>query len=171
MENLLAIAVRVSVMYVFALALLRLAGKREIGAPSGPDVVATVIIGDMFDDIFWAEVSLAKGVVGLGTIIVLHIALRAIEWRSSVAMRVLDGRPALALLNGSPAQAGLRRERTRPDAIDELLRLQGIEHRSEAREARIETSGQLSVYKPDARKSAQRRDLPALKRAIEEAAA
>jgi uncharacterized membrane protein YcaP (DUF421 family) len=163
LEGLVAIALRVSVMYVYALAMLRLAGKRSIGQLAGPDVVATLIIGDMFDDIFWAEVPLAKGVVGMTSIFTLHLLTKVVEWRSRTAKEVFDGKPTLAVMNGQLGYPGLRRERICEGNLGELLRVQGLDNLGEVREARIEVDGAVSVLKFAERKPVQKRELEALR--------
>jgi uncharacterized membrane protein YcaP (DUF421 family) len=67
------IIVRVLFAYVWALILVRLSGKRTIRQADVPSFVVAVVIGDMFDDLFWAEVSFAQFVTGLGALMVAHI--------------------------------------------------------------------------------------------------
>ena len=162
-QALAAIALRVSVMYLYALAMLRLTGKRSVGQLAGPDVASTIIVGDMFDDIFWAEVSLAKGLVGVTSIIVLHLLTKVIEAHSSAAKSVLDGKPALVVLNGRLVEAGQARERIHGDGVRELLRVRGVDDLSAVREARLEVDGTLSVLPFEERKPAQKRELEALR--------
>ncbi len=50
--DLTGIALRVSVMYIFALVLVRMAGKQSLGQLTPMDFVVTLIIGDLFDDVF-----------------------------------------------------------------------------------------------------------------------
>ena len=162
-EALAAIALRVSIMYVYALAMLRLSGKRSIGQLAGPDVVATIVVGDMFDDIFWSEISLAKGLVGVTTITALHLLAKVIEARSTAAKRILDGEPVLMLVNGGLVQRGQIRERINDENVHELLRVRGEDDPQSVREARLEVDGTLSVLRFEERKGAQRRDLERLR--------
>ena len=162
-EALAAIAVRISVMYVYALAMLRLSGKRSVGQLAGPDVVATIIVGDMFDDIFWSEISLAKGLVGLTTITALHLVAKVLEARSTGAKRFLDGEPVLVMLNGGLVPRGQGRERMNDENVHELLRVRGEDDPQRVREARLEVDGTLSVLHFEERKGAQKRDLERLR--------
>jgi|SRR5688500_10220002 len=164
-EALAAIALRVSVMYAYALAMLRLSGKRSIGQLAGPDVVATIVVGDMFDDIMLGDVPLAQGIVGTATVFGLHLLFKLIEARSRAAKRLLDGEPALVVMNGRLASAGLLRERTSDENIHELLRVRGVEDVKHVREARLEVDGTLSVLRFETRKGAQKRDLERLREA------
>jgi uncharacterized membrane protein YcaP (DUF421 family) len=69
----LRIAVRVLFAYAVTLAMLRVSGKRSIKHTDLASFVVALILGDMFDDVFWAEVSAAQFVVGSGTLVVLHL--------------------------------------------------------------------------------------------------
>lgn len=167
-QPLVAIALRVSVMYLYTLALLRISGKRSVGHLTGPDVVSTIIIGDMFDDLFWAELGLAKGIVGVSTIVTLHLMTNVLEWRSASVERVLDGTPVLAVLNGAYVECGQLRERVAEREVRELLRVQRVDDLSDVREGRIEVDGEASVLRFGERKPVRRgdveilRDVPAL---------
>jgi uncharacterized membrane protein YcaP (DUF421 family) len=62
------IAIRALFVYIFMLALLRLAGKRAIHRAEPFDFVVALILGDLVDDALWAEVPLAQFVVAAATI-------------------------------------------------------------------------------------------------------
>ena len=67
------LVVRVLFAYFFALALVRASGKRAVKQGDPQSFVLAVIVGDMFDDLFWAEVSAAQFVVATGTLVLLHV--------------------------------------------------------------------------------------------------
>ena len=67
------IVVRVLFVWVFTLALLRVTGKRSIKQGDLASFVVALILGDMFDDVFWAEVPASQFVVGAGTLVLLHL--------------------------------------------------------------------------------------------------
>lgn len=67
------LAVRVLFAYVFAQALVRASGKRAVKQGDSPSFVLAVIVGDMFDDLFWAEVPAAQFVVATGTLVLMHV--------------------------------------------------------------------------------------------------
>jgi uncharacterized membrane protein YcaP (DUF421 family) len=59
--------------YVFALAVMRIAGKRTLSRSDVPSCVVLIVIGDMFDDMLWAEVPAAQFVVGAGALMLAHV--------------------------------------------------------------------------------------------------
>jgi uncharacterized membrane protein YcaP (DUF421 family) len=69
----LRLIVRVLFAYFFALALMRAAGRRTVRQGDVQSFVLAVILGDLFDDLFWAEVPAAQFVVASGTLVLLHV--------------------------------------------------------------------------------------------------
>jgi uncharacterized membrane protein YcaP (DUF421 family) len=82
----LRILARVLLSYVLLLILMRAGGKRLVRHASPLDFALSVIIGDMIDDLLWAEVDASVFVVGVGVLLLIHVALdlvrfRAMSWR------------------------------------------------------------------------------------------
>jgi uncharacterized membrane protein YcaP (DUF421 family) len=69
----LRILVRVLFAYFWVLALVRATGRRTVKQGDIPSFVLALIIGDMSDDLFWAEVSAAQFVAGVGTLAFVHL--------------------------------------------------------------------------------------------------
>ena len=73
----LRIGVRVLIAYVIALALTRLSGHQTVKQADATTFVVALIIGDMFDDFFWAEVPAAQFIVAVGTLFILQMWIKA----------------------------------------------------------------------------------------------
>src|SRR5688500_17888957 len=108
--DLMGIVVRISVMYLYALALVRLAGKQSLGQLTGMDFVVTLIIGDLFDDVFWAEVPLAQGMVALAVIILTHMLVTFGTSRSIRFYRFVTPPERLLIEDGKLVQKNLQLE-------------------------------------------------------------
>jgi uncharacterized membrane protein YcaP (DUF421 family) len=67
------IMVRVLFGYLWALALVRVSGRRTINQSDVPSFVVALVLGDMFDDLFWAEVPVAQFVTGAGALVMAHL--------------------------------------------------------------------------------------------------
>jgi uncharacterized membrane protein YcaP (DUF421 family) len=67
------IMVRVLFGYVWALALVRVSGKRTINQSDVSSFVVALVLGDMFDDLFWAEVPVAQFVTGAAALVMVHL--------------------------------------------------------------------------------------------------
>ena len=163
MEDLLGIAIRISIAYVFILCLLRLAGKRSIGQLTSLDFVVALIIGDLLDDIFWAEVPLSQAVTAISTVIMLHTLLSYFECRDVRIHELVASPKTLMIKLGKFVEAGMIKERLPEDEVLADLRIMQEENLAEVREAYLEPSGRLSILKVDEAKQAQKKDLPLLK--------
>jgi uncharacterized membrane protein YcaP (DUF421 family) len=150
--------------YVVLLALMRFSGKRVVSQAGALDFVIALVIGDLIDDLMWAEVSAAKFAAASGGIVLAGLLLELASYASPAAARVLRGRPDLVLRDGTPVPAGLRAERVNEKALAALLRLNGIERErwSDVERAWLEDNGQLSVVLREAARPGDRRDRAAL---------
>jgi uncharacterized membrane protein YcaP (DUF421 family) len=123
------------------------------------DFVVTLIIGDLFDDVFWAEVPLVQGLVGFGTIILVHILVTYASFRSTFLYRLIASPARVLIEEGKLVQENLNREWLRPETLQFELRLSGEDHPKEVREARLEPKGQVSILKNASNKPVQKKDL------------
>jgi uncharacterized membrane protein YcaP (DUF421 family) len=162
-EDLLGLALRVSIMYAYALVLVRLMGKRSIGNLSAFDLVVTLIVGDLFDDVFWREVPLSQALVAFSVIGLLHLLIGYATYRSRAVERFFSGVPTPLVRNARFHREGMAKERLREEAVREQLRLQGEENLTEVRVATLEPSGETSVLKKEEYQPVQKGDLPRLK--------
>lgn len=146
-------------MYLYALGLLRLSGKRSIGDLSAMDFIVALIVGDMFDTILWGTSPLSAGLVGLGSIILLHTLVTFLTWRSNLVDRLLGGsQPAVVVENGRWRRAVMDSQRTSEEDVRSAMRLMAEDRLGEVKQAAWEPNGRLSVLrKPDA-KPAQKMD-------------
>jgi len=156
--DLTGIIFRVSVMYLYALALVRISGKQTLGQLTPMDFVVTLIIGDLFDDVFWIEVPIVQGLVAFATIVLVHMFVTFIASRNASFYWLLAS-PARPLIEeGRLVQKNLQLERIRAEDVQFELRLKGEEHMREVKEARLEPSGQVSVIKNPSNKPVQKKD-------------
>jgi uncharacterized membrane protein YcaP (DUF421 family) len=72
--DLLRILVRVVFGFVVALALVRASGRRSIKQADVSSFIVALVIGDLFDDLFWAEIPAAQFAVAIGTLVAVHLA-------------------------------------------------------------------------------------------------
>jgi uncharacterized membrane protein YcaP (DUF421 family) len=79
--DLLHIAARVLFGYVVLLALVRVGGRRLLRHATPLDFVVALILGDMMDDLVWAEVDAAVFVVAVGVLLLIHVSLDVVRFR------------------------------------------------------------------------------------------
>jgi uncharacterized membrane protein YcaP (DUF421 family) len=70
----LRIVARVLFAYVMLLVLMRLSGKHTLKQGSAFDFTLALVLGDMVDDMIWAEVNASAFVVGTLILLLAHRA-------------------------------------------------------------------------------------------------
>ena len=79
------ILVRVVVAYVVLLGLIRLSGKHTVHEGAAHDLVLTLILGDLVDNLLWGEVPAAKFMVAAGTLTLAHGLFDVVRYRAGRA--------------------------------------------------------------------------------------
>ena len=152
------IAVRVVVAYIYLLVTTRGSGKRVVAQATPFDFVVALIIGDLVDDAIWAEVSLPKFAAGVGSVFFCDALMKFGAQRWDWVLRLASGSPTPVLRDGQEDQDALRGEQLSEADLEHLLRMDGIEDRSEVKLGLVERDHELSVIrKPDA-EPAQKKD-------------
>jgi uncharacterized membrane protein YcaP (DUF421 family) len=149
--------------------LFRYAGKRTVTSigpnnQSGIDLMLALLVGDLIDDLLWAEVPGSQFVVAAGTLVLVHVTLALFRSRSTPVWRAVEGVPVRILEHGEAIAAGLRAERINRKGLGALLRHRGIgpERWTEVRAAYVESKGPLSVLLEPWSRPATGSDLPRL---------
>jgi len=132
-NELLFTALRATFVYFFLLLVVRVLGKREIGATSAFDLIVALILGE---------------------VLVLYMSSRNV-----LIHQLVTSPPRMIIQKGRLVQKNLQRERTRPETVQFEMRLNGEEHLKEVREARWEPKGQISVIKIESYKPAKKKDM------------
>jgi len=148
--------------------LFRHAGKRTVssigaaGSQSGIDLMLALIVGDLIDDLLWAEVPASQFVAAAGTLVLVHVVLAFLRYRSTWVWRVVEGVPARILGHGEPIAAAMRAERINRKALGGLLRHHGVapDGWKDVRAGYVENRGPLSVMPEPWARPATRSDLP-----------
>lgn len=69
----LRIVVRVVLAYVLVIVFTRISGNRTVRQSDVPSFVIALVIGDLFDDVFWSEVPVSQFAVAVATLFLLHL--------------------------------------------------------------------------------------------------
>lgn len=156
------IAVRALFGYAVLLGLLRASGKRTVEQGTPFDFVFALVLGDMVDDLVWAEVSAARFVAAAGTLTLVHTAVSVAGAWSERFSRLVGGRPTTVLRSGRPRRDGLRKERINDHELERMLRHEGVprEGWSDVKRAQVELSGQPTVRREPWAEALRRCDLP-----------
>ncbi len=154
------IGIRALFAYLVLLGLLRASGKRTVAQGTPFDFVLALVLGDMVDDLVWAEVPGARFVVAVGTLTLVHTLFSVAAAHSERDDRLLAGTPASVHERGRPRAGALRRERIHASELERMLRGQGVprEAWTEVRRATVEVSGHPSLEREPWAEPPQRRE-------------
>lgn len=169
-----AYLVRPVAIYLAALVLVRLMGKRALGQLSLFDLVVMAGIGDIIVVVgLERRASIADGLVILGILGSLEILLSLLTFRWPWTAKLLEGRPTVLVRDGRLMSDNMGREHINRLDLQQELRKHGIDDPKQVKEATLEVSGKVSVIPRDesrdyldrifAELAALRRDLAALR--------
>lgn len=154
------IAVRALVAYLYLLLTTRASGKRVVGQATPFDLVVSLLIGDLVDDVLWGEVSVSKFGAAAASIFVCDAIVTMAAQRSAAFLRLVEGTPAVVVRDGQIDHRALASEQMSEVDLAHLLRLDGIDDRGEVHKAFVERDHELSVLRSRAAEPAQKQDAP-----------
>jgi uncharacterized membrane protein YcaP (DUF421 family) len=136
--------------YVMVLALLRLAGKRQVGDLTPFDLTLLLLISEGASNAIRADDNSISGAA------LVIAAMLAVNWTMSKLVmhfkaidRVVEGRPRLLIRNGTVDYEALHRESVTHNELLTALRANQCFSPHEAAYAVLETDGSISVCKKE----------------------
>jgi len=142
----LEIVLRTVVVYVVVFALLRVAGKRELGQMSVTDLVVILVIANAVQNSLNAgDVSLTGGLVSAAVLVGMNLLLDRFGRRLPLFRRFVVEEPTLLLQDGKPIQRALEQEGIVIEEIEMSAREHGIADLSLVSAAVLEPDGSISI--------------------------
>jgi uncharacterized membrane protein YcaP (DUF421 family) len=140
--------IRASVVYLMVMALLRIAGKRQVGQMGMPQLVALLLISNAVQNAMNGNDSSITGGIILASVIVFwSFIAELITSKSKRLENLIQGRPTILIRKGKVLFDHLQHEHLSPTELKVLLRKQGVHSLSEIEEAILESDGYVSVRK------------------------
>lgn len=133
-------------IYIAALAVVRLMGKRALGELSLFDLVIMVGIGEVIVIVgLEQKVSLFKGIIILLLLGGLEFTLSLLTFKSPFFSRLVEGKPTILIKDGQLIEENLAREHISYSDLRQELRKQGVSRISKVSKAILEACGKFSV--------------------------
>lgn len=138
---------RAVVVFVYGLALVRLAGRRVFGKWAALDIIVSIVIGSNLSRALTGSAPLWGTLAATTLLMVLHwlLAHAAARWTS--VSRVLEGRSVQLAEGGVVESTKLKSHAVSEADLNEALRAAGLEDAAQARRLVLEPSGKISVLK------------------------
>jgi uncharacterized membrane protein YcaP (DUF421 family) len=158
-QDLMLTALRATLIYFFLLFVVRLLGKRSVGALSAFDLVVALMLGEVVDEAIFGDVSMAKGLLAIAVIAVWHFVNEWVSFRSKTIDRLTAGEPVVVIEKGQIKHDVLAKERLNESELLSQMRLQSIDKLEEVERATVEPSGHISFIQTEEAKPVQKGDL------------
>jgi uncharacterized membrane protein YcaP (DUF421 family) len=157
-SGLAEVAIRSALVYALLIVGLRLAGRRDVGQLSIPDLVVLLVISNGVQNAMVGEnQTFAGGIAAGGAILVVSRLSQLIAGRSARARRVLRGEPRILYAKGRMVAETMTAEEITADELAAAFRSHGIVHRDRVRLAVLEIDGSISVIQHDEEATGTRR--------------
>jgi uncharacterized membrane protein YcaP (DUF421 family) len=160
LQDLMLTALRATIVYFFLLFVIRLLGKREVGASSAFDFMVALMLGEVVDEAIYGDVSLVKGFVAIGVVALWHLVNAWASYRSKTIDKITGASPTVLVQDSQILRDALARERINEEELFSMLRLMDVEDVREVKRATLEPNGQVSVIKHSWAQPLQKKDLP-----------
>jgi uncharacterized membrane protein YcaP (DUF421 family) len=144
--------VRGTFMYLGLVLIFRFVLRRDVGAMGMADVLFVVLIADAAQNAMAGEyISIADGVILVGTLVLWNVALDWLAYHNSVVRRLIDPPPLPLIRNGRWLRRNLRSQWITADEVLSKLREQGVDDVKDVRSATLEPNGELGILRMEAK--------------------
>jgi uncharacterized membrane protein YcaP (DUF421 family) len=139
--------IRPVIVYIFLVAALRLAGKRELAQLNPLDLVVLLTLSNAVQNaIIGNDNSVTGGILGAVALLTANGLASNGFYHHPWLDRVVGGTPTTLIEDGKILRNNLARELITEDELVAVCRKQGVERLSEVETAILETSGTISVF-------------------------
>jgi uncharacterized membrane protein YcaP (DUF421 family) len=149
MEGWLAVnsVVRATVVYLFVLGVMRLAGRRTLAELTNFDFVLLLIVSEATQNcMIGDDYSVTNGFLVILTLVSLDVGLSLLKQRSRLVKKWVDGLPTILVEQGRPLKDRMDKARVDIEDILEAAReLQGLERMEQIKYAILERGGQITI--------------------------
>ncbi len=145
---LLEVVFRTAFIFTYTLVLVRWMGKRGMGQLSPFELAIIIALGSAVGDpMIYDDVPLLSSMIAIGVIIGLQQLLGHLTQKNEHVEQWVESRTELLVEKGRIDLSRLARERLSNNELFEMLRIEGVAHLGQVRQAFIEPSGRLSVIR------------------------
>ncbi len=148
-QELLLTAMRAVAVYVLMLIVVRALGKRTIGNFAAFDLLVALMLGELVDEIIYADVTFLQGAIAIAAIASAQAGNSWLTWWGHGFDTLLEGKPTVIVRDGTLQARGMRSERMNTKEVMGHLRALGIQDLRTVRLALVEDDGSVSVLRRD----------------------
>lgn len=137
-------ALRAILIYVLALALLRIASKRFLSQATAFDVIIGIMFGSILSRAINGSAPFLPTIMAAAAMVALHGLFAALAFNTTIGS-IFKGQPRLLIKDGQVQREAMRKASISSADLEQALRLEGYTDASKIRRAYFERSGSVSV--------------------------
>jgi uncharacterized membrane protein YcaP (DUF421 family) len=137
--------VRAVIIFVFGIAVTRVAGSRAFGRHTAFDLILAVLLGSNLSRALTGNAELFSTLAATAVLVVLHTLVGWLALHFDWVGWAAKGRPIQLIRDGSRDLAGMRRALLTERDLAEGLRASGVQDAADVRAAYLERSGEITV--------------------------
>jgi uncharacterized membrane protein YcaP (DUF421 family) len=137
---------RALVIFVYGLAIVRVAGRRVFGKWSALDIIVSIIVGSNLSRALTGSAALFGTMAATAVLMAVHWVLARMAAQWPAWSRLLEGQ-AIELSQGGSLSHAVQRHAISEADLSEALRQSGLENAAAARRITLEPSGRITVLK------------------------
>ena len=138
---------RALVVFLYGLAIVRVAGRRVFGKWSALDIVVSVIVGSNLSRALTGSATLGGTLIATTLLMALHWVLAHLAARSTWFSALVEGKPIELGRDGTTERAAMVRDSISQHDLEEALRQSSVQHVGETKLIMLEPSGKITVLK------------------------
>jgi uncharacterized membrane protein YcaP (DUF421 family) len=132
-------------VYFVLIALLRIAGKRELAQLNPFDLVVLLTLSNTVQNaIIGNDTSFAGGVIGAATLVAVNALVVRLMYKHERLEKFVEGEPDVLIDNGMIIEANLKREMLTKNELETAAHRQGFASLDDVERAVLETGGGIS---------------------------
>jgi uncharacterized membrane protein YcaP (DUF421 family) len=136
---------RTFVVYIFLLALLRLAGKRELGQLNQFDLVVLLLLANTVQNaIIGPDDTLTGGLIGATTLIAINVIVTRFLYSHPDLDKIVEGESDCLIKDGKILYDNLKKETITIAELELAARKQGFHSLNDVDNAQLEVGGALT---------------------------
>lgn len=140
--------VNAAIIYWVLLFAFRLLGRRGPNMMTPFEIILLFMLGGMgMQTIIGNDHSLTNALLGIATVVMMHVAVSSLKGWSERFGRVVDGTPVIVFGKGRWERESMQRLRIHEQDVMAAARTQGIERLEQIKYAIVERNGGISVIK------------------------
>lgn len=138
------------IIYWVLLFAFRLIGRRGPSMSTPFEIILLFMLGGMgMQAIIGADHSLINAVLGIATVVMMHVLVSSLKNWSERFGRIVDGTPVVIYCKGNWEEDSMRRLRVHQQDVMAAARSQGVERVEQIKYVVVERNGGISVLKRD----------------------